>query len=49
MSQILVDSNIFIDISTEDHVLTAGIKLLTRDTVRFRTCFPKLELICPHE
>ena len=29
------------------HAAVAGIPLLTRDARRFRTYFPKLELICP--
>ena len=30
------------------HAAVAGIPLLTRDTSRYRTYFPKLELIAPH-
>ena len=31
------------------HALTAGHKLLTRDTARYRSYFPNLELIAPNE
>jgi predicted nucleic acid-binding protein len=31
------------------HAAIAGIPLLTRDARRYRTYFPKLELICPDE
>jgi predicted nucleic acid-binding protein len=29
------------------HACVAGYRLLTRDPTRFRTCFPKLDLIAP--
>ena len=29
------------------HAAVAGYRLLTRDAARYRTCFPKLELIAP--
>jgi hypothetical protein len=29
------------------HAAIAGFRLLTRDARRYRTCFPKLELITP--
>lgn len=49
----LVDSNVLLDILTEDkvwlgaHAAVASLELLTRDVGRYRTYFPTVGLITP--
>jgi hypothetical protein len=53
MMDVLVDSDVLLDVFTEDprwygrSAAVLGIPLLTRDAARCRTYFPRLELIVP--
>ena len=42
MPGVMVDSNVLLDILTED-----SDTLITRDMGRYRTYFPRLNIICP--
>ncbi len=44
---VLVDSNVLLDLFTDDVTAVTGRALLTRDPARYRTALPSLRLIHP--